>query len=159
MVYLVTGKKNEGKTFKLKELFRQSDAAHGFGSEKVWDCGRITMYILKDLNTGESLPLAKLSSLPLPKDWEKTERYGAFTFRTEGFAMAEKILSTAIRKKAKSFFIDELGKLEIGGKGHAETIRSALKSGMDLYITVRDENVNKAVEAFHIGEYEIISAS
>lgn len=157
MVYLITGKKNAGKTSKLKELFEKNDGAHGFSSEKIRDCGRVTMYILTDLNTGDSIPIAKLSSLPTPKDWEKPEKLGSFTFRTEAFAMAEKVLSTALREKADSFFIDELGKLEINGKGLAETIHSALKTDMNLYITVREENVKEAVKTFGIKKYEVLS--
>ena len=159
MVYFITGDKNEGKTRKLKELFGKTDGAHGFGANKVLDCGRVTMYTLTDLRTGESFPLAKLTSLPIPNDWGRTEKHGAFTFTAKGFTTAERILQKAVEEGAKAFFIDELGKLELSGRGHANLIRSALGTGMDLYISIRTANAKAAAKTFGIEDYKTIPAS
>jgi nucleoside-triphosphatase THEP1 len=158
MVHLVTGKKDEGKSTKLQELFEKTEGARGFLAKKITDCGRVTKYDLVDLKTRETFPLAKLTSLPIPEDWSDTVHLGPFTFNRKGFEQAGGILETAVRDGAKAFFIDELGKMELKGKGHADTIRSALKTGMDLYITVRDINVNDAIKAFGITEHTVIQA-
>ena len=51
MVYLVSGKKNVGKTTRLRELFTETENAWGFRSDKIHDCGRVTSYELIDMRT------------------------------------------------------------------------------------------------------------
>lgn len=159
MVYLISGKKNEGKTTQLKQLFEGKKNAFGFIAEKVNDCGRVTTYNLVDLTTGKKCILAKLTSLPLPKDWGEDFNHGPFRFSLSGFEWARKLFMSATNAGAENFYIDELGKLELEGKGHAELIRSALESGITLYITVRDINVKEAVKVFGIKEHSIIKVN
>ena len=42
MVYLISGRKNGGKTTKLKQLYEGKKNVFGFISEKVNNCGRVT---------------------------------------------------------------------------------------------------------------------
>ncbi len=156
MVYLISGKKNEGKTSKLKQLFEIKEDAFGFVAEKVYDCGRVTTYNLVDINTGEKQAIARLASLPVPEGWGEGLKHGPFTFSSSGFEWARGLLERASEAEAKTFFIDELGKMELNGKGHADLIKSALNSGMDLYIAVRDTNVDDAVKAFGLTGYTVI---
>jgi nucleoside-triphosphatase THEP1 len=156
MVYLISGKKNEGKTSKLKQLFEKQEGAFGFVAEKVYDCGRVTTYNLVDIKTEEKRTVARLASLPLPEDWGVGLKHGPFTFSSSGFGWARGLLKTASEADAKSFFIDELGKMELNGNGHADLIKSALISGMDLYIAVRDTNVDDAVQAFGLTGHTVI---
>lgn len=159
MVYLVSGKKNEGKTSKLKQLAEDRKGAFGFLAEKVYDCGRVTTYSLIDIRTGDNCTVAKLASLPQPKGWGESVGHGPFRFSSAGFLWASGLFDAALNQGAAAFFIDELGKLELNGKGHAELIRKALASGMDLYISVRDMNLDEAIRVFEIPEYEIIDAT
>ena len=159
MVYLISGKKNEGKTTKLKQLFEEKKNAFGFIAEKVNDCGRVTTYNLVDLTTGEKRILARLASLPLPEDWGEDFSHGPFIFSLSGFEWARKLFMSATNAGAENFFIDELGKLELDGKGHAELIRSALESGITLYITIRDMNVDDAVKVFDIKDFNRIKVN
>ena len=156
MVYLISGRKNEGKTTKLKRLYEGKKNAFGFISEKVNDCGRFTTYNLVDLTTGDKRILAKLASLPLPEDWGEDFNHGPFRFSLSGFEWARKLFVSAADAGAENFFIDELGKLELDGKGHAELIRSALASGIDLYISIRNINVEEAVKIFGMKDHTII---
>ncbi len=157
MVYLISGKKDEGKTTKLKQLYEGKKKASGFIAEKVHDCGRITTYNMVNLNTDETCILARLASLPLPKDWGDDFIHGPFRFSNKGFQWARQLLSSAIEAGAEDFFIDELGKMELNGNGHAELIKTALKTGMNLYIAVRDINIDDAVKFFDIKDYTIIN--
>ncbi len=132
--------------------------AWGFCSEKVQDCGRVTSYELNDMRNGSRTVVARLASLPVPRSWEKTISHGPFLFNLQALEWARALLETAINAGADTFFIDELGKLELNGSGLHDTIRRALDSGMDIYISIRDTNVDDAVKAFNIGEYKIIKA-
>jgi nucleoside-triphosphatase THEP1 len=156
MVYLISGKRDEGKTTKLKQLYEEQSNAAGFIAEKVHDCGRITTYNMVNLKNGEIRVLARMASLPLLEGWGEDFIHGPFRFSHAGFEWARQLLNSAIEAGAEAFFIDELGKLELNGKGHAELIENALKTGMNLYIAIRDINVKDAVKAFGIGEYALI---
>ena len=153
MINLVVGKKNAGKTTQLRELFTSLTEARGFCSEKIHDCGRVTSYILEDLKTGETRVVARLASLPTPEGWGEDIQHGPFRFALSSFEWARELLRDAVESGAKAFFIDELGKLELQGTGHAELIREAMKTGLDLYISIRDINVNPAVKAFGFDDY------
>lgn len=158
MVNMVIGKKNIGKTTRLKELFNEQADAWGFSSEKVHDCGRVTAYELIDLRTGEKCINARLASLPVPEDFGAVMHHGPFLFADKSFDWARKILDKAIEAGAKAFFIDELGKLELQGKGHAELIRKAMESDMELFIAIRETNVSEATATFGFSEVNRIQA-
>jgi nucleoside-triphosphatase THEP1 len=156
MVYLISGKKNQGKTTKLKELVEGRENAFGFVADKVFDCGRVTQYELINLRDGDKRTIARLSSIPIPKDWSGTFTHGPFNFSDDGFKWALEIYEEAVNAGASEFFLDELGKVELNGLGHAGLIRRAKSSGMDLYITIRDMNISTAVEEFGFDDYQII---
>jgi len=156
MVYLIRGKRDEGKTTKLQQLFDEQEKAFGFIAEKVHDCGRVTTYNLVNLKNREVCVLARLASLPLLEGWGDDFTHGPFRFSISGFEWAQQLLESAADAGAEVFFIDELGKLELNKKGHYELIKNALKSGMDLYISIRDVNVDDAVKTFDISEYQLI---
>ena len=156
MVYLIAGKKNEGKTTRLKNLFAEKENAAGFIACKHIVCGRVNSYGLVDLNTGEEITVARLASLPIPPDWGDDFTHGPYRMSLKAFEWARTCLENAIKNGSGSFFIDELGKVEINGKGHADLIRRALAAGMDLYISIRDMNVKSAVKVFNIRDYQVI---
>ena len=157
MLHIITGKKNAGKTTKIREILEKKPEAHGFYAEKVVDCGRVTTYNMVDVQSGEKETLARLASLPLLKNWEDDFLHGPFRFSYSGFQWAMERFEQAQRMGAQTFFIDELGKLELNGKGHAPLIEKALQSQMTLYIAIRDINVNAAIEKFSIQEHVLIA--
>ncbi len=158
MIYLVTGKKNVGKTTWLRKKFVELENASGFCSEKIHDCGRVTAYELSNLKTGDKKTVARLMSLPTPSDWGEDIQHGPFRFDSNSFVWAMEVLEKAKADAATSFIIDELGKLEISGKGLNDVVLEALKTDMDIYIGIRDQNIDDAVKAFSINNYEVINA-
>ena len=119
MVYLISGKRDEGKTTRLKQLFEEQKNAYGFIAEKIHDCGRVTTYNLVNLSNLETCVLARLASLPLLEGWGDDFTHGPFRFSYSGFQWAKQVLNSAVNAGGDAFFIDELGKLELNGKGHA----------------------------------------
>lgn len=156
MVTFVVGGRDGGKTSRFKELFRRVDGAAGFISAKVLDGGKRSGYDIVDLITAKRTPLARTKNAPLPKGWISYRDHGIFRFSEAGFLAAAKIIDKAIAKGASALFIDELGKLEIGGEGLSAVIEKARDSGIDLYLAIRDINVEKAVAVFGFREYETI---
>ncbi len=156
MVYLISGGKNKGKTARLREMFRNAAGAAGFASVKVISGDKRTGFDIENLVTGERHTLARLKNLPAPEGLSAIGSHGAFVFYREGFEAADRIIGEAVDAGAKALFLDELGKLELQGEGLHGTIRRALDSGRDVYVTVRDINVEQAAAAFGMTGYEVV---
>jgi len=156
MVYLISGKKNAGKTARIKKLYEEQSKAAGFISEKHCDADKTISYSLVDLTTGARQALARLAIFPMREDLGDVFDYGPFHMSFKGFEWAHTCLDNAEKAGAHAFFIDELGRVELSGKGHAKLIRRALSSKMDIYITVRDSNLHDALEVFEIDKYTVI---
>ncbi len=154
MITLVIGPRNGGKTTYLQEIFHSQGAgAWGFCSEKVMEDGQLKGYNLVNMRTSHTCPLARLASGPLPADFGQGGVYGRFVFADNGFRTAQQWLDTALENRAETFFMDELGQLELQGRGHAPLIEKAVSAGLNLYITIRDIHVKAAAERFGFGRY------
>ncbi len=157
MVYIVSGPRDSGKSTKIKELFNKAGAgAWGFCGEKIKEGNRIIGYNLLNLRTGNTQPLARLSSEVRLPGREDTCTHGIFTFYRQGFQSARNILHAALQNNAESFFIDEVGRMELTGGGHAALLREAVKHELNLCIAIRDINVKAALREFALEPCTII---
>jgi nucleoside-triphosphatase len=85
---------------------------------------------------------------------EETLTVGKYIFSKPAFDKANNILLTI---KNKFIIIDEIGPLEVAGKGFAETLQIILqnKNYTNLLLVVRNELVHSVVEYFNIDKKEI----
>ncbi len=149
-VVVVTGKVNSGKTTKLEELFAaeksEGKSATGIIARSIF-AGRIkTGFDVVDLATGYSMPLTRRG-----QGRKAGFSVGKFTFFSKGFEFAEKALLNF--KSRGVVFLDEVGPLELEGKGHADCLRTLLNSDLDkLYLSVRKECLAKVVKKFLQGK-------
>ena len=75
----------------------------------------------------------------------------------EGIKKGKEIILKGIEKD-KILVIDEIGQLEMDGKVFHEAILKALKSGIEIYITVREELLNDFIEKYDLStrDYKLI---
>ncbi len=156
MIYIITAPKNRGKTTYLKSLFQKEEGGQGFCSEKIMKNGVLQGYALRDLYRNDTKIIALVNKRPLPPGWGESFSYGPFHFSKEAFKWAMNLCQRAIKEGASSFFIDELGPVEIQGKGHHALITQAAASPMNLYITLRSNLINAACQTFAFKDYKII---
>jgi len=152
MIHLICGEKNEGKTTRFRKIFSTTRKAYGFAADKVFDGASLIGYDLVNLRSGASMPLARIRTLADGCAAEGLVN-GPFYFNTAGFIWAKKVFEDARRLGADAFFLDEVGRIELGARGHSELLHAALNSGMDIYMTVRNSNLGEVVRAFGIREY------
>jgi nucleoside-triphosphatase THEP1 len=157
MVTIIAGPKGAGKTSALKAHFEKQKSGDGIVQERVFEGERVVGYRLRRLATGETHPLA-FERRRLPQDWIEETRHGRFSFSAEGIAFAQRVVQDVLASNVEPLYIDEVGKLEIQGGGHAEALRDALRSGKDLVLCVRDINVADVVRVFGIAEHELVRA-
>ena len=128
----------------------------GFICVKVFDKNNFKGYDLVRLRTGESTPFARKNDA-IPGDWDEMYRFGIFSFSGHAFTVADRIITEIIKDGTEPIFIDEVGPLEIvEQKGFYELLKRVLKLNRGVYISIRNELVNKLIKEFKIHEPQII---
>jgi len=151
---VVTGPPGSGKTAAiagaLAALQSTNLALAGFVQEATWEEGRKTGFILRDLRSGVTAPLADRA------DGDRGEHGTRFRFHPEGFALARRAL-TGVRH-AEILVADELGPVELRGGGHMPALRRALRRapGAVLLCTVRRHLLPSLLAELHAGDVVIV---
>lgn len=158
MIYIIAGEINQGKTQRMISIFRQqqSKQGDGFVSTKIFPGDAdFTGYEIVRLSNNKKMPLAYRSQF-VPPGYDEIHRIGPFHFSKAAVAFAEKIIDDIIARDIEPVFIDEIGPLELADKGFAPLLQKILKTGKDVYITVRNHCVAEVIKKFNIREYELI---
>jgi len=145
-IILVTGKVNSGKTTLMEKMVEQESLrgkfpagiiAHGVfkESEKIG-------FNITDLSIGKSIPLARVGN-----DSTYGFSVGRFVFLNESLNFAKNALLNF--RLNGVVFLDEVGPLELKGKGYAECLDKLLGSDINrLYISVREECLARVRQMF-----------
>ncbi len=142
---LLVGGIESGKTatgLRLLSLLRQSEVrVGGFLAPRKLEGDETIGYSLIDLASNTTHPFAGVEPNGV--------RIGRFFVSEEGLAIAERAASTAIAE-TPVVFIDEVGRLELEGGGHASTVRRVLAADVLPVLLVRDELVDEVVQTFGV---------
>ena len=135
MIHILTGPVHSGKTTLLKTLLlpirEQALSIDGYLSEAVRKHGDIQGYDLFDLKEERYYPFIRKEG---QEDWQSI---GPFFFLPETLDLAKNIISRSA--KARLCVVDEVGPLELDGKGVWPAIVDAIRSSRaDFLLVVRD---------------------
>jgi nucleoside-triphosphatase THEP1 len=137
MIFILTGPVHSGKTTLLKnvveELKRQKYRIDGFLSEPIWKSEEIVGYDLFDLKEERSIPLMRRTG---EKKWQKI---GSYFFIPQGLAKAEKIILR--EKDVDILVVDEVGPLELSGKGFWPALEQVIFNPSNIYLLVVRINI------------------
>jgi nucleoside-triphosphatase THEP1 len=78
------------------------------------------------------------------------EKIGRFTICPEGLTAGNKILTSITSTEYMIAIVDEVGLLELGGKGWADSLGNLLEKSANLLIVVRDSFVERVKAKWHI---------
>jgi nucleoside-triphosphatase THEP1 len=156
-VFIITGSRQQGKTAHLKEvtaiLKKANVNVKGFLSEGVHSDRQRTGFNLIDLSTGESTDLCRTH------DCYGGPRQGDYWFNPAALTVGEKILGSSATGGTDIIVIDEIGPMEISGKGWYSAIENlTTTSSVPQIWTVRQSLVEKATKRWNIGTVHIIDA-
>lgn len=154
-VTIITGDRGEGKTTflknKIRDLQMQGLRVTGFIAEGIQKDGRRTGYRIINVNTGEKAEFCLESGKP---EWERTGRY---YIDPQGLAKGYEWLDPECIRQSDLVVIDELGPLELSGRGWDTPITRILREEPKPMIwTVRRKLVKKIAHKWNIGKTEII---
>jgi len=156
MIHIISGGIDSGKTRKVLSLYNELKRGDGFVSRKVFlNPQEFTGYEIRRLSTGETLPLA-FKEAHLPPGWDEIYRIGPFRFSRKAFDFADAVITEIIANHIEPVFIDEIGPLELSGKGFSPLVHRVLKAGKEVYLVVRTHCVADVLEKFNIEDYKPI---
>jgi nucleoside-triphosphatase THEP1 len=157
-VFIISGAIGGGKTTfakNLVEFLRKNNVyAAGILSEKIITDSITTGYDLLDIETNDKEILLRQN--------EKSgmEKIGKYSIYPEGIKKGIAILNPLRLTGAKIIIIDEIGVLELEGKGWATCLQDLINaSGNHLLITVRDTLVEKAIQKWNLNGAVIFKVS
>lgn len=146
---LLTGGIAAGKTstgLRLLSLLRQSSVrVGGFLAPRVLDGDATVGYSLIDLATNTTHPFASLDP------GIGSVAVGRFFVSERGLAVAKRAVTSAL-DSADVVFVDEVGRLELDGEGHAAAVRRLLAADVVPILLVRDTLVEDVVRTFALDD-------
>ncbi len=155
MVTIISSAINTGKSTYMRRLFSQMPEADGFICIKTFTDDVHTGYNLLHLPTEAQICFIRKLDF-LEPDWQEACVIGEnYSFNQAGFDFAEKIVEAAISRQASHFFLDEIGPLELQGKGFARIFRRLLKAKIDLTVAVRIHLLDKVRSEFKLDDCKI----
>jgi nucleoside-triphosphatase THEP1 len=154
MIYILTGEINSGKTTALSSWVdlwrREGGVIGGILAPALWLQGLKVSYDVQDILTGKRCLLASREPL------ENAELFGDFWFSNEALAFGEKLL-LGLDAETQIGVVDELGPLELAGRGWARAFRSLLSHPPEnLIVVVRESLVKDVREAFSLPETAVL---
>ncbi|MCU0286601.1 MAG: hypothetical protein MUF15_09395 [Acidobacteria bacterium] len=158
MITIIAGEINSGKTRAMISIYRRQfqNKGDGFVSQKIFaDKNNFTGYEIVRLSTQEKKPLAYRAPF-IPMGWDEIYCCGPFRFSKAAFIFAGNIIQDIIQRDITPVFIDEIGPLELAGKGFASILQEVLLTPKDVYITVRNHCLEAVLNKFAVREHNLI---
>ncbi|MCA1756603.1 MAG: DUF2478 domain-containing protein [Bacteroidales bacterium] len=157
-IFILAGDKGEGKsTFaeQITLLLKQKGVkTAGFISRGTWDGNARKNFTLTDIESGREKLLCSVDKST------GTVKQGRFWFNNDALEMGEKIITDAASKNDTVTIIDEVGPLEIGGKGWYRAIEYLCSTSDSPQLwSVRSSLAHKAARRWNSGNIYIIQVS
>ena len=145
---MIQGEIGAGKTRLAERLVtklrKRGLKVGGIISPRILDGEDTIGYRVLDIETGQERSFAKLDPPGIP--------IGKFYLSEDAIAFARAAIESAIATD-QIVFLDEVGRLELDDKGHADALRTLLRSGAIPVLFVRTKFVEAVVEKFAIADY------
>lgn len=153
MRLLVVGEPGSGKTSWCREYINQQrksgSSIGGILSPAIEKQRQRVGSNAVDLLTGEEVPFARLSRCGSLKEGEKV---GDYTISGDGILFACDAIERAVENRCDLVVIDEVGPLELHGKGLMPAVQLALASAVNVLIVIRS-SLREALQK-HFSDYE-----
>lgn len=145
MIYIFSGDIQSGKTTQLLQWCREKKTVAGILTPVVNE----KRYFL-NIRGGEKVAMEAAAG---EKD---VQAIGRFVFSSGAFAWAEKVLGDAMNTDAEIIVVDEIGPLELQGKGFHNILQHLLQSKIKrLLLVVRSTKLEEVITAYDLHQHTI----
>jgi molybdopterin-guanine dinucleotide biosynthesis protein A len=152
---LVVGEPGSGKTSWCREYidgWRESGSSvGGILSPAIEKQGQRVGSNALNLLTGQEIPFARRSRY---RSFKGREKIGDYTISRDGISFACGAIRSAVESRCDLVVIDEVGPLELCGKGLMPAVELALASAVNVLIVVRS-SLKEALQR-RFPEYEFV---
>ena len=155
MIHIVTGKMNSGKSSKLGSIYKKLQKGDGFISVKRMHYDKVHGYEMMKLSNNSLSPLVVRREFA-HSDMDIECQIGPFLFLKDTVIKVESEIEQMIKDKISPIFLDEVGQLELYDKCFDSIFKKMVNSGLEIYVTVRDELVDEVIEKYQIEKVDII---
>lgn len=141
-IFILKGPVHSGKTTALKEFCIDRAKTGGILSPVINDKRHFFDIETKETFIMEAAP-----------DEETIIQTGKYVFSESAFKRADKILQSCISRNIELIVIDEIGPLELRGKGFSETLQQLLSLSLpktNLLLVVRENIVDGVIHHFQL---------
>lgn len=154
---VITGPLQSGKSTLaagLAAALRQQGASiAGIIAHGLWKQGLRDGFVIEDLSSGTRTPLAKRRHTPDPFTG------ASFSFSARGMAAGKAALDRTLCSGAAVIFVDEIGKLEVKGRGWASCLPPLLTLHGTIHIwVVREQLVEEVCHLWPVPDTRVIRA-
>jgi nucleoside-triphosphatase THEP1 len=148
-IFVVKGKIGSGKTTLVKELIenlkRKNIRIGGIYTQKIFENEERIGYDVVDAKTSTAETFLRINHC------ETCEKIGIFSIFPEGVKKGKESLHPEKTADDQLVVIDEVGMLELNGKGWAKQLNNLIQSGKNhLLIAVRDEFSEEVLKKWNI---------
>ncbi|MFW5725095.1 MAG: nucleoside-triphosphatase [Bacteroidota bacterium] len=155
-IIIVTGGINRGKTTfttKITDILKSEGIrVSGFVTLGNTNDNHRNSYSIKEINTGTGAELCTI----IPQQGQL--QYGRFYFNKNTIKMGCEILSNSVKHTPDLIVIDEIGPLEINGKGWAPAIEELVStSGITQLWVVRERLVKPIMRKWNVGNILLLN--
>ncbi len=149
MNLIITGEVQSGKTKWCREycqwLVERNYKVGGFLCPEARNHDTKVGYDIVDVRTGQSVVFGRFAA---QADFPG-ELVGAYQISHEGLDFANRAIQKALENKCDMVFIDEVGHLELAGKGISEAAKMAIQKVPNATIVVRKPLLAAFFKYFH----------
>ena len=151
---IISGDRHSGKTTRLlnyiEELKEKAVLVAGIVSIGTFKNDVRDSFILKDISTDiEKFFMSR-------NKCDNCEKIGRFYINNETYNWGEDVINNAINSNVETIVIDEIGALELNGKGWDSVLIKVLETDKNIIITVRNKFVDDIVLKYGFTDFQII---
>jgi len=152
-VFVITGAVGSGKTsclqYLISTLKKHNLSVSGFYSLRKMSNGITTGYEIVNVSTGLKTRFLHIAGN------QSQEKVGKYYIHDEGFTAAK---GATLSNDSKLLILDEIGKLELDGKGFASILKYVLKNHVgSVLISIREEILYELIKKFEFEPAEVIN--
>lgn len=155
MVNIITGEINSGKTSRLLNLYGEINRGDGFYCRKNYIANRYAGQMIVRLTTGESSCFSFKQNF-IPTGWDECYTYEDYSFSRTGLIFANKIAMEIVKENIQPVFIDEIGPLELAGRGFHEILNQFLYLETNLYLVIRASCLKEVINKYQINTFQMV---